>query len=115
MRYHASISEKNSPQTYTVLFLSLFRLFKSNAYLKSIFKDFQKLETENEMRTNESLEHHATLVMTTFDDAISNIDNYDYVQDHLHRTGGTHQRFVDFRSDNFMVCITLVLCPVLLL
>lgn len=53
------------------------------------------------MRENEALEHHATFVMTTLDEAISNIDNYNYVIDHLHRTGATHQRFIDFSSENF--------------
>lgn len=55
------------------------------------------------MRENEALEHHATFVMTTLDEAISNIDNYNYVIDHLHRTGATHQRFIDFSSENFGV------------
>lgn len=63
------------------------------------------------MRENEALEHHATFVMTTLDEAISNIDNYNYVIDHLHRTGATHQRFIDFSSENFGVsarCIKMV-------
>lgn len=77
------------------------RLFKTNANLKYIFAHFSKLETEDDMRENEALEHHATFVMTTLDEAISNIDNYNYVIDHLHRTGATHQRFIDFSSENF--------------
>lgn len=79
------------------------RLFKTNANLKYIFAHFSKLETEDDMRENEALEHHATFVMTTLDEAISNIDNYNYVIDHLHRTGATHQRFIDFSSENFGV------------
>jgi hypothetical protein len=55
------------------------------------------------MRENEALEHHATFVMTTLDEAISHIDNYNYVTDHLHRTGATHQRFTEFSSENFGV------------
>lgn len=55
------------------------------------------------MRENEALEHHATFVMTTLDDAITHIENYNYVTDHLHRTGATHQRFPDFSSENFGV------------
>lgn len=95
-------------------FFSLFlfvRLFKTNANLKYIFANFSKLETEDDMRENEALEHHATFVMTTLDEAISNIDNYNYVIDHLHRTGATHQRFIDFSSENFGVsarCIKMV-------
>lgn len=97
-----------------ITFFPLFlfdRLFKTNANLKYIFANFSKLETEDDMRENEALEHHATFVMTTLDEAISNIDNYNYVIDHLHRTGATHQRFIDFSSENFGVsarCITMV-------
>lgn len=89
------------------------RLFKTNSSLKYIFTHFSKLETEDDMRGNEALEHHATFVMTTLDEAISNIDNYNYVTDHLHRTGATHQRFIDFSSENFGVSLRQNNCPLL--
>ena len=89
------------------------RLFKTNSSLKYIFTHFSKLETEDDMRRNEALEHHATFVMTTLDEAISNIDNYNYVTDHLHRTGATHQRFIDFSSENFGVSLLQNNCPLL--
>ncbi|XP_069118262.1 neuroglobin-like isoform X1 [Argopecten irradians] len=77
------------------------RLFKSNADLMAIFEKFTNIQSEDELRQNEYLEQHATLVMTTLDDAISRIDDYDYVKGHLHRTGATHQRFDVFRPENF--------------
>lgn len=89
------------------LLIEFFRLFKSNAYIKNIFHEFGGLETEDQMRENETLENHATLVMTTLDEAITNIANYDQVKEHLHRTGGSHQRFNDFEADNFRVCIVI--------
>ncbi|XP_069118263.1 neuroglobin-like isoform X2 [Argopecten irradians] len=79
----------------------LARLFKSNADLMAIFEKFTNIQSEDELRQNEYLEQHATLVMTTLDDAISRIDDYDYVKGHLHRTGATHQRFDVFRPENF--------------
>lgn len=91
--------KRNMEETGMEMFI---RLFKSNAYLIKIFKDFKQLETEDEMRANESLEKHATFVMTTLDEAISNIDNYDFVKDLLTRTGCSHQRFSEFQKDNFL-------------
>ncbi|OWF35175.1 neuroglobin-like [Mizuhopecten yessoensis] len=77
------------------------RLFKSNADLMAIFDKVTNIESEDELRQNEYLEQHATLVMTTLDEAITKIDDYDHVKNHLNRTGATHQRFDVFRSENF--------------
>ncbi|XP_062621642.1 uncharacterized protein LOC134283210, partial [Saccostrea cucullata] len=96
-----SVSYNLFHQFNDCIFLLIFRLFKTNSHLKYVFTKFTQLETEDDMRQNEALEQHATFVMTTVDEAISNIDNYNYVTDHLHRTGATHQRFVDFSSENF--------------
>lgn len=68
-----------------------------------IFKDFKELETEDEMRENEELEKHATFVMSTLDETITNIDNFDYIKDLAHRTGNSHQRFSEFQKENFKV------------
>lgn len=77
------------------------RLFKTNSYLKDMFSQFKGIETEDELRNNELLEHHATFVMSTLDEAISNIDNYDFVQQTLHRVGCSHRRFSGFEPSNF--------------
>ena len=83
-----------------------FRLFKTSTYLKEMFSQFKGIETEDELRNNEVLEHHATFVMSTLDEAITNIDNYDFVQQTLHRAGSSHRRFVGFEPSNFWVSIT---------
>ncbi len=72
-----------------------------------MFTGFKHLEEENELRENEALEHHATLVMTTLDDAIAHIDNYGYITDVLVKTGGSHTRFRGFNSDVFWVSNSL--------
>lgn len=77
------------------------RLFKTNSYLKDMFTQFKGIESEDELRNNELLEHHATFVMSTLDEAISNIDNYDFVQQSLHRVGCSHRRFSGFEPSNF--------------
>lgn len=55
------------------------------------------------MRENEELEKHATFVMSTLDETITNIDNFDYIKDLAHRTGNSHQRFSEFQKENFKV------------
>ena len=88
---------------YLLFSLSVFRLFKNNAYLKDMFTQLKGLDTEDDLRNNEVLEHHATFVMSTLDEAISNIDNYDFVQQTLHRVGSSHRRFSGFEPSNFWV------------
>lgn len=77
------------------------RMFRSQPGLKDLFKDFRDLETDDEMRENEDLEKHATLVMNTLDDAITNIENVDLVLDLLHRIGKSHLRFQGFNVEYF--------------
>ncbi|PVD26437.1 hypothetical protein C0Q70_14114 [Pomacea canaliculata] len=93
------------------------RLFKSNASLQTMFHGFKHLHSDDELRSNEALEHHATLVMTTLDDAITHIDNFDYVSEVLRKTGASHVRFAGFTPENFWVSQTqhareflLILC-----
>ncbi|XP_076464511.1 neuroglobin-like isoform X1 [Babylonia areolata] len=90
--------KRNISQTGVEMFI---RLFKSNGDLKNMFHAFKDLSSDDDMRSNESLENHATLVMTTLDDAITHIDNFDYVSEVLRKTGASHVRFEGFTSDNF--------------
>ncbi|CAG5132215.1 unnamed protein product [Candidula unifasciata] len=78
------------------------RLFKTNASLQKMFQGFKDIRSDDELRSNEALEYHATLVMTTLDDAITHIDNYDYVRQLLQKTGASHVKFIGFQPDNFM-------------
>uniref|UniRef100_A0A0B7AIV7 Globin n=1 Tax=Arion vulgaris TaxID=1028688 RepID=A0A0B7AIV7_9EUPU len=78
------------------------RLFKTNASLQTMFQGFKDINSDDELRSNEALEYHATLVMTTLDDAITHIDNYDFVRQLLQKTGASHVKFAGFKPDNFM-------------
>ncbi|GFO17095.1 neuroglobin [Plakobranchus ocellatus] len=78
------------------------RLFKTNSDLQTLFQGFKHIQSDDELRSNEALEYHATLVMTTLDDAITHIDNYEFVRQLLHKTGASHIKFEGFHPDNFM-------------
>lgn len=90
--------KRNISSTGVEMFI---RLFKSNASLQTMFHGFKHLHSDDELRSNEALEHHATLVMTTLDDAITHIDNFDYVSEVLRKTGASHVRFAGFTPENF--------------
>lgn len=78
-------------------------MFKINSDLKRLFSNFKDLDSEDALRENEALEKHALLVMSTMDEAISNIDNVDYVYDVLNRVGQSHGRFSGFVAELFQV------------
>ena len=73
-----------------------------------MFHEFKDVTLEDDLRSNEALENHATLVMTTLDDAITHIDNFDYVTEVLRKTGASHVRFEGFKSENFWVSVRFV-------
>ncbi|XP_059148296.1 neuroglobin-like isoform X2 [Physella acuta] len=78
------------------------RLFKTSADLQNMFHAFKDIRSDDELRSNDALENHATLVMTTLDDAITHIDDYEFVKEVLYKTGGSHVKFAGFKSDNFL-------------
>ena len=80
-----------------------------------MFQSFKHLQSDDEMRSNEALENHATLVMTTLDDAITHIDNFDYVSEVLRKTGASHVRFEGFKTENFSVSVICCACLFMLL
>ncbi|CAG5135834.1 unnamed protein product [Candidula unifasciata] len=77
------------------------RLFHVDETLQTMFHKFKDIRNDEELRSNEALEYHATLVMTTLDDAIVHIDNFEYVQQLLHRVGASHVKFQGFRPETF--------------
>ena len=73
-----------------------------------MFENFKHIQTDDELRSNEALENHATLVMSTLDDAITHIDNFEFVSNLLQRTGASHIKFAGFKSSYFLVGLLLV-------
>ncbi|XP_005092317.1 neuroglobin isoform X3 [Aplysia californica] len=90
---------RNMESTGVEMFL---RLFKTSSHLQTMFQGFKDIRSDDELRSNEALEYHATLVMTTLDDAITHIDNYDFVKQLLSKTGASHVKFAGFKSTNFL-------------
>ena len=88
------------------LFCSLFR---KNAELKNLFSGFKDLDVNDDsMRLSQLFEQHGGLVMGVLDEAISHIDNVDYVVDLLQKTGRSHNKFPGFTSDLFWVRTALM-------
>ena len=77
--------------------------------MKSIFGQFQDVEITDALRENEMLEAHGLLVMTTIDDAITDINNVDKVEEMLVRTRNKHVGMTGFQNDFFWVR-SLALC-----
>lgn len=79
------------------------RLFEANGELKSMFTSFEKLKYSSDLRESRHLKNHALMVMCTLDEAITNLDDLDYVTDILHKIGRTHTRFQGYTSETFWV------------
>ncbi|CAD5122932.1 DgyrCDS11328 [Dimorphilus gyrociliatus] len=79
------------------------RLFQQNGHLKTLFKDIRDLQTADELRAHEAVEHHGSLVMSVLDEAISNIDDVDHVIEVCQRTGKSHSKFTGFSPELFWV------------
>ena len=49
------------------------------------------------------LAEHASLVMTSLDEAINSLDNVDYFIEYLHSIGKLHHKVPGFKKENFWV------------
>ena len=52
------------------------------------------------------LAEHASLVMTSLDEAINSLDNVDYFIEYLHSIGKLHHKVPGFKKENFWVYLT---------
>ena len=82
---------------------TLFKLFETNEDLKDMFKKFGKLKYSAELRGSRDLQNHAKMVMCTIDEAITNLDDLDYVIDVLRKVGRSHTRFEGYKPEIFWV------------
>ena len=57
----------------------------------------------DDLGTNQSLENHALLVMNALDEAITNMDDPEFLIEMLLTTGKSHQRFENFSMQIFWV------------
>ena len=56
-----------------------------------------------DLGSSRALENHAVLVMYALDDAITNMDDAEYLIDMLVTTGKSHRRFDNFSASIFWV------------
>lgn len=76
-------------------------MFETSHEVQYYFCKFAKLETSADLRSSRALKLHAMKVMHTLDDAISNLDDMDYVISMLTKVARTH---VDkFDEDNLQI------------
>ncbi|KAJ8308127.1 hypothetical protein KUTeg_013004 [Tegillarca granosa] len=66
------------------------RMFKANGNVRPLFTRFQHLKTDDELRVDETLEKHATIVMEKLDETIDNVENVDYIKERLATVGKSH-------------------------
>ena len=68
----------------------------------AMFEQFRSVD-KADLGTSQALQNHALLVMNALDEAITNIDDSEFLIDMLLNTGKTHQRFENFNQEIFWV------------
>jgi hypothetical protein len=81
-----------SVQRVTWRFGNLFcyRLFETNTDIRTLFAGIKHLKTAADLRNSKLLEAHAMKVICTIDDAITNLDDMDYVIKMLQMSAQAH-------------------------
>mgnify|MGYP002715550918 CR=1 FL=1 len=79
------------------------RLFEENQELLNLFAKFQTLKTKQSQLESMELAQHATMVMSTIDEAINSLDNIDYFIEYLHSIGKLHHKVPGFKKEYFWV------------
>ena len=77
-------------------------MFETRADVMAMFEQFRSVD-KADLGTNQSLENHALLVMNALDEAITNMDDPEFLIDMLLTTGKSHQRFENFSMQIFWV------------
>ena len=68
----------------------------------AMFEQFRSVD-KADLGTSQALENHALLVMNALDEAITNMDDPEFLVDMLLNTGKSHQRFENFSMQIFWV------------
>ena len=84
-------------------------MFETRADVMAMFEQFRSVD-KADLGTSQALENHALLVMNALDEAITNLDDPEFLVDMLLTTGKSHQRFENFSMQIFWVhCVALLL------
>ena len=72
-----------------------FRLFETNDEVRGMFAKVIKNLNVTDLRESKELENHVKQVMYTLDEAISSLEDVDFVVNMLHSVGKGHRRLVE--------------------
>lgn len=78
-------------------------MFETSAEVRNMFEQFRTVDNLNDLWTSRALENHALLVMNALDEAITNLDDENYLIEMLLVTGKSHRRFENFGPQIFWV------------
>jgi len=82
-------------------------MFETRADVMAMFEQFRSVD-KADLGTSQALENHALLVMNALDEAITNMDDPEFLVDMLLTTGKSHQRFENFSMQIFWVFVLLL-------
>ena len=68
-----------------------------------MFEQFRTVDNMSDLSTSRALENHALLVMNALDEAMTNMDDREYMVEMLLTTGKSHRRFEQFGAHVFWV------------
>jgi len=87
-------------KTGTAMFLNL---FEQNRDLFYLFDRFQHLKGQQELHESMELREHAATVMSTLDQSINSLSDYDNFITYLHSIGQLHRKVPGFQREFFWV------------
>lgn len=87
-------------KTGTAMFLNL---FEQNRDLLYLFDRFQHLKGRQELHESMELREHAATVMSTLDQSINSLSDYDNFVTYLYSIGQLHRKVPGFKRDFFWV------------
>jgi len=79
-------------------------MFETRADVMAMFEQFRSVD-KADLGTSQSLENHSLLVMNALDEAVTNMDDPEFLIDMLLTTGKSHQRFENFSMQIFWVLL----------
>jgi hypothetical protein len=101
-KFNISKSWKGIARAMESTGISMFvKLFEDNNDLVYLFEKFQSLKTKESQLESMELAEHASLVMTSLDEAINSLDNIDYFLEYLHSIGKLHTKVPGFKKEYF--------------
>lgn len=81
-------------------------MFEQNEDLFHLFDRFKHLKGSKSLYESIELREHAATVMSTLDQSITYLSDFDNMVAYLHSIGRMHQKVPDFKREYFWVSIS---------